>query len=46
MKDMGSPEFIEKMKQGPVGMMTITKSGPPDMGKELTLYFLINKPQG
>ena len=40
MKDMGSPEFIEKMKQGPVGMMTITKSGPPNMGKELTLWFI------
>jgi len=40
MKDMGSPEFVEKMKQGPVGMMTITKSGSPNMGKELTLWFV------
>ena len=40
MKDMSSPEFIEKMKQGPVGMMTITKSGSPNMGKELTLWFI------
>jgi hypothetical protein len=40
MKDMGSPEFVEKMKRGPVGMMTITKSGSPNMGKELTLWFI------
>ena len=40
MKDMKSSEFIEKMKQGPVGMMTITKSGPPSMGKELILWFI------
>lgn len=40
MKDMGSPEFLEKIKQGPVGMMTITKSGSPSMGKELTLWFV------
>jgi hypothetical protein len=40
MKDMKSSEYIEKMKQGPVGMMTITKSGPPSMGKELILWFI------
>lgn len=40
MKDMKSPEFIEKMKQGPVGMMTISKSGSPNMGKELVLWFI------
>jgi len=40
MKDMKSTEFIEKMKHGPVGMMTITKNGPPNMGKELTLWFI------
>jgi len=40
MKDMKSSEFIEKMKQGPVGMMTITKNGPPSMGKELFLWFI------
>ena len=39
MKEMGSPEFIEKMKQGPVGMMNIAKSGSTNMGKELTLWF-------
>ncbi|MCW8810597.1 MAG: hypothetical protein OQK52_01600 [Ignavibacteriaceae bacterium] len=40
MKDMKSPEFIEKMKQGPVGMMTISKNGSPNMGKELSLWFI------
>ena len=40
MKDMKSAEFIEKMNQGPVGMMTITKNGPPSMGKELFLWFI------
>lgn len=40
MKEMKSSEFIDKMKKGPVGMMTITKSGSPGMGKELTLWFL------
>jgi len=37
---MKSPEFLEKMKQGPVGMMTVMKSGSPNMGKELTLWFI------
>ena len=40
MKEMGSPEFLGKMKQGPVGFMTIMKSGSPNMGKELTLWFI------
>jgi len=40
MKEMSSPQFIEKMKQGPVGMITITKSGPPNMTKELTMWFI------
>ena len=40
MKEMSSPEFIEKMKQGPVGMITIMKSGAPNMTKELTMWFI------
>ena len=40
MKEMSSPEFIEKMKQGPVGMITIMKSGPPNMTKELIMWFI------
>lgn len=34
-KDMASEAFSEKMKKGPVGLMTVMKSGPPTMGKEL-----------
>ena len=40
MKVMGSPEFLEKMKQGPVGVITIMKSGSPNMTKELALWFI------
>jgi len=40
MKDMNSPEFIEKMKQGPVGIITMMESGPPAMGKQLLLWFI------
>jgi len=40
MKDMKTPEFTEKMKQGPVGMLTIMQSGPPTMGKELVQWFI------
>ena len=39
MKDMKSPEFIEKIKLGPVGFFTMIKSGPPAMGKQLVLWF-------
>ncbi len=40
MKDMNSPEFIEKMKQGPVGIMTIMENTAPNMGKQLVLWFI------
>ena len=40
MKDFKSPEFIEKMKQGPVGMLTMVESGPPSMGAQLFLWFI------
>jgi hypothetical protein len=40
MKEMGSPEFLEKMKQGPVGMMTIMKRETPAMTKELLMWFV------
>lgn len=39
-KEMGSPETVEKFKQGPVGMLNVLPSGPPAMGKHLTLWFL------
>jgi hypothetical protein len=38
--DMKNPAFIEKMKRGPVGFVTIAPSGPPSMGQQLVLWFL------
>lgn len=40
MKEMSSPEFIEKMKRGPVGFMIIMQSKAPSMGKEFVLWFI------
>jgi len=40
MKEMCSPEMIEKCKLGPVGQMTIIPSGAPGMGKNLIQWFL------
>ena len=40
MKDMKSPEFTEKLKRGPVLMMTVLPNSPPSMGKSLTLWFV------
>jgi hypothetical protein len=39
-RGMKSPEFQEKMKAGPVAMMTFAKCGPPSMGKNLIQWFL------
>jgi hypothetical protein len=40
MKAMKSDEFNEKMKAGPVVLMTVSPGGPPTMGKELSLWFV------
>ena len=40
MKDMKDPAFVEKWKQGPVGILTVLPSGPPTMGKSLVLWFV------
>ena len=40
MQDMKSPEFMEKMKKGPVMMATVMPSGPTSMGRNLGLWFL------
>ena len=37
---MRSPEFQDKMKRGPVAMMTMMESGPPAMGKPLMWWFV------
>ncbi|MBI1803116.1 MAG: hypothetical protein HYR77_01485 [Ignavibacteria bacterium] len=39
-EDMRSPEFTEKMKKGPVMMLSVWPSGPASMGKNLILWFL------
>ncbi len=40
MKDMGTPEMIEKCNKGPVGFMTVIPNGPPAMGKNLMMWFI------
>jgi hypothetical protein len=42
MKAMGTPEFAEKMKRGPVALITVLRSGPTSMGKQLGAWFLFN----
>lgn len=39
-EEMRSPAFVEKMKQGPVLMMTVWPNGPSQMGRSLLLWFL------
>ena len=39
-EQMRSPEFAEKMKQGPVMMLTVMPNGPMAMGKTFVLWFL------
>lgn len=38
-KDLNTPEHQAKLKEGPVGMMSIMPSGPMGMGKFLTQWF-------
>ena len=38
--DMRSPEFREKMKKGPVVMLTVWPGGPMSMGSNLNQWFL------
>jgi len=42
MKDMGSPEMIEKYKQGPVAFMNVLPSRPVAMGKSLMQWFVFS----
>ncbi len=39
-KEMRSPEFIEKMKKGPMFVLTAIPGGGTGMAKSLTLWFL------
>jgi len=38
-KEMKSAEVVEKLKRGPVGLMTVLPSGPPAMRRSLVLWF-------
>ena len=40
MKEMGTPEMLEKYTQGPVGTVNIKPSGPPAMGMALLQWFV------
>lgn len=42
MKDMGSPEMLAKLNQGPVGNMTVIPDGPWAMGKSLGQWFALS----
>jgi len=39
-KEMGTPEHVAKMTEGPVGMLIVIPSGPMKMGKNLLQWFL------
>lgn len=40
MKDMQSPEFLERVRRGPVAVMTVMPNEVMGMGRNLTLWFL------
>jgi hypothetical protein len=40
MKEMHTPEMIEKYDKGPVGFMTVVPNGMPGIGKSLVQWFL------
>lgn len=37
---MRSTEFLDKLKRGPVAMMTMMEGGPPTMGPQLVMWFV------
>ena len=39
MKEMKSPEYVDKLNKGPHAVMTVLPSGPSGMGKSLALWF-------
>ncbi len=40
MKEMKTPEFTEKLKRGPVVMMTVMPPGPFSMARNLSMWFV------
>jgi hypothetical protein len=39
-KEMKSAPVVEKLKRGPVGLLTVLSSGPPAIGKNLVQWFV------
>ncbi len=39
-QEMGTPEFAEKIKRGPVLVLTVMPNGPMQMGRNFTQWFL------
>jgi hypothetical protein len=39
-KEMGTDEFRQKLTRGPVGFVTLRRSGPPSMGPQLVGWFV------
>jgi hypothetical protein len=39
-KDLSAPDFTEKMKKGPVMMISMWESSPPNMGPQLVGWFI------
>jgi hypothetical protein len=37
---MRSPDFVERMRRGPVLLLTVLPSGPPQMGGQLAQWFV------
>ena len=42
MKEMGTPEYLEKQAKGPVVVMTVQPSGPCGMGKPMVMWFIFS----
>jgi hypothetical protein len=40
MKELKTPEFIEKMTKGPIMMLTVVRNGPMGMGQNLVSWFI------
>ena len=39
-KEMKSAPVVERLKRGPVGLLTVLPSGPPAIGKNLVQWFV------
>lgn len=42
MKELGDPEFVARMKRGPVAMLTVRPPGPPAIGKSMAQWFALS----